>query len=81
MWFLQDQTNSGLLQYLKSREWVLCSLSCGALNYNIIIYSALADMIKSLDKEESSLQAHMTVIKLHGKWCLDVYGIREMIPY
>ena len=33
-------------------------------------YRSSADMIRSLDKEESTLQAHMTVVKLHCEWCL-----------
>ncbi|XP_065884640.1 uncharacterized protein [Dysidea avara] len=41
----EDQTNSGLLQYLKNRE-------------------SSPDVIQLLDKEDTSLQAHMTIIKL-----------------
>ena len=40
------------------------------LSDDIIINRTSADMIQSLDKEDSLLQAHMTVIKLHCEWCL-----------
>ena len=40
------------------------------LSDDVIIHRTSTDMIQSLDKEESSLQAHMTVIKLHCEWCL-----------